>query len=138
MRLYTSGWFKLQDFVPRHIYNQCGNCGWELLDERLLITMDRMRDVYGPMLINDWAYGGEHEWNGLRTPECPFHNGFSQHAFGRAANIRFENFDIAEVKNDILNGSALKEFEYITTIMTGDDYLHVDVRNGERFTVLLP
>lgn len=138
MSLYTSGWFQLQDLVPQTVYTYCGNCGWELLDERLLITLDRIRVIYGPMIINDWAYGGEIHWNGLRTAECPVYNMYSQHAFGRAANIKFENFDIAEVKNDILNGSALKEFEYITTIMTGDDYLHIDVRNGERFTVLLP
>lgn len=136
MSLYTAGWFELTELVDRRTYQAIGEGAWELLDERLLITLDRMRVVYGPMWINSWAVGGEKEWNGLWTPECPFCNGYSQHMFGRAANITFENFTIAEVHNDIMNGHSLKEFEYITTVMPEQEYLHVDVRNGNRFTVL--
>jgi hypothetical protein len=136
MSLYTCGWFGIEELVDRNTFNAIGQGAWELFDERLLVTLDRMRVVYGPIWVNDWDSGKEHQWNGLWTPECPFYNAYSQHCFGRAANLRFENFSVAEVKNDIMNGHQLKEFEHVTTVMTTDEYLHIDVRNGERFTVL--
>jgi len=135
MSLYKCGWFGIEELVSPDIVN-LGDEAWELFDEKLLITLDRMRNVYGPMTINNWAHGGEITWSGLRTIECPYYNALSQHSFGRAVDIVFENFSTCEVEQDILSGPNLKEFEHITTVMYGEDYLHIDVRNGERFTVL--
>ena len=93
MENYKCKYFKIQELVPPHIYEKRGDKSWELLDSRALMAIDSLRDLYGPIIINTWASGGNRKWSGLRTPEYEGYSETSQHTFGRAFDCIFKNTD---------------------------------------------
>ena len=71
--MYIPRHFSIEEFVPPHVYQERGERAWQLLDERMLITCDQMREAFGPMIINTWhskklqKYFGYRQYSGLRT-----------------------------------------------------------------------
>lgn len=61
--MYKCSHFKIQELVPPAIFEARGEKAWELLDERLLITLDRLRDRFGPITVNNWHSGKDREWS---------------------------------------------------------------------------
>ena len=96
--------FKIQELVPEHIYKARGEKSWELLDEKLLKIIDTLKEQFpkGSITINNWLWGGNRNWSGLRTPDSPDYSETSQHTFGRAADMKFSNYDEADVRNYII------------------------------------
>lgn len=136
--MYQCEHFKIQELVPPAIFEACGEGAWELLDERLLITLDRLRKLYGPITVNNWHVGQEREWSGLRTPESPFYSPTSQHTFGRAADCIFHRTDAESVRKHILADHDDPNFDLIGGIELGTSRLHFDVRNCERIKAFHP
>lgn len=128
--MYKCRHFSVKEFVPEYIYIARGEKAWELLDERMLMTCDALRDRYGAIIVNDWAWGGSNQWRGLRTENCPVGTIYSQHRLGRASDNNFQDIDAESVRKDILDNPNL--FPYITFIELGTVHLHFDVRNCER------
>ncbi len=89
--MYTCQHFAIHELVPPHVYQDRGEAAWQLLDERLLITLDKLRIRYGPTTVNNYYWGSEREWSGLRTVDSPYYRPYSQHTFGRAADCLFQN-----------------------------------------------
>lgn len=133
---YRCAWFGIEELVPRHMFEEYGEKCWEFFDDRLLLTLDSLRDVYGPIYINDWKR--EIEWNGLRTPEYPNYRYSSQHNFGRAANMKFENWVAQEVIDDIIKQPKLAEFEHINALRVDVSWVHIDLRNSDRIKIVTP
>ena len=128
--MYRPQHFIIQELVPREVYKDRGTKAWELLDDRLLITLDQLRDEYGSMTINNWHWGGNREWSGLRTPESPYYKPYSQHTFGRAADCKFKNVSAEKVRQDILHD--IEMFPCISSIELNTSWLHFDVRNCDK------
>ena len=42
--MYRCEYFALYELVPEEVYLERGEKAWELLDKRLLITLDRLRE----------------------------------------------------------------------------------------------
>jgi hypothetical protein len=136
--MYTCDHFSIHELVPRSVYEKRGEKAWQLLDERLLITLDRLRKRYGSTTVNNWYWGKDREWSGLRTKESPYYSPFSQHTFGRAADCLFANISADEVRQDILASPNDSAFEYIGSLELGVSWLHFDVRNCERIMTYTP
>ena len=136
--MYQCEHFAIHEVVPPGVFHSRGEKGWELLDERLLITLDRLRKRYGPVTVNNWYWDGEREWSGLRTKESPFYSPFSQHTFGRAADCLFNNLTAEEVRQDILAQPDNSAFKLIGSIELGVSWLHFDVRNCDRIKTYHP
>jgi len=49
--------FKIQELVPPAVFDARGERAWELLDERMLITLDKLRERYGPVTVNTGIRG---------------------------------------------------------------------------------
>jgi len=130
--MYHCTHFAIHELVPPQVYHDRGEKAWELLDDRLLITLDRLRERYGPIVVNNYERGGSRQWSGLRTADSPFYKPYSQHTFGRAADCLFQEIEVAEVRKAILRDPELTNFEYINSIELGTSWLHFDVRNSER------
>lgn len=126
--MYQCRHFDIQELVPPHIYEAMGDKAWELLDERSLITIDALRDHFGPIIINDWHSGGNRKWSGLRTPASPYYSETSQHSYGRAFDCLFLQVSIEKVRQEVLRTRAVK-FPYITGIELNVSWFHFDVRN---------
>ena len=134
--MYVPDHFVIQELVPRAVYEARGEKAWELLDHRLLWSLDQLRKRYGPIIINNWHLGGNREWSGLRTADSPYGSQFSQHRFGRAADCLFSEADVGTVRQDIL--SAPHEFPEINSVELGTSWLHFDVRNCTRIKTYTP
>lgn len=130
--------FAIQELVPPHIYRKRGEKAWQLLDDRLLLTLERLRTKYGPMTINTWANGGDRQWSGLRTPGSPYYSETSQHSFGRAADCLFRDHSAEDVRQDILESPNSEMFRLINSLELGVSWLHIDVRNCDRILAFKP
>ena len=134
--MYKPRYFKVQELVPPSIYKQMGDRALILLDDRALITLDKLRVKLGICIVNDWCFGGQFEQSGLRTPEAPEYSPTSQHAFGRAMDSKFQDHTAEEVRKFVINNRS--KFPYISFIETDISWFHFDVRNDERLTLWSP
>lgn len=134
--MYKCKHFSIHELVPPQVYKDRGEFAWELLDDRLLITIDALRSRYGTMTINNYKLGGEREWSGLRTPDSPFYREYSQHTFGRAADSIFHLVPVEHVRHDIQENPQM--FPFINSLELNTSWLHIDVRNCERIKTYRP
>jgi len=133
MSQYRCEHFSIQELVPPKVHADRGDKAWELLDERALITLDKLRKQFGSMTVNSWAFGGDRKWSGLRTEDSPYYSPYSQHAFGRAFDVLFAKATADEVRRWILANDHLQSTAHITALEMGVSWLHFDVRNTKRF-----
>lgn len=139
--MYKAKHFSIKELVPRAMYEKWGEKCWSLFDERLLTTIDALRDKFGSCTINDWSWGGSFQYSGIRdegfygTTE-KYLDSRSQHKYGRAADCKFKNHTAQAVRKYILENPT--DFPYIKFIETGPladgkamNWVHVDVRNGD-------
>ena len=136
--MYRCNYFAIHELVPRNVFKDRGEKAWELLDDRLLITLDRLRERYGPMTVNNWYWDKEREWSGLRTKESPFYSPYSQHTFGRAADCLFSKTSAEQVRQEILSMTTDPAFEWIGSVELGVSWLHFDVSNCDRIKAYHP
>ena len=136
--MYKCDHFKIQELVSPGVYKDRGDKAWELLDDRLLMTLDKLRERYGPIIVNNWANGGDRQWSGFRTPGSPFYSKYSQHSFGRAADCLFSRTTAGIVRQDILLKPFDSAFMLIGAIELGVSWLHFDVRNCDRIKTFRP
>lgn len=136
--MYTCDHFTIRELVPPIIHKARGYYSWELLDERMLRTLDRLRARYGPITVNDWHWGGVRQWSGLRTPQSPSYSPTSQHTFGRAADCLFFDVTPDEVRRDMLADPDHPDFALIGSIELDTSWLHFDVRNCDRIKTYRP
>ena len=134
--MYTPLYFEPFELVPPDIYAKRKDQCFELIDERVLITLDILREVFGPCTINDWHWDGRFEQSGLRTPDAPEYSPTSQHTFGRAMDCKFREHSSADVRSQVIDNRLL--FPYITFIEDDVDWFHFDVRNGQRIVLWSP
>ena len=125
--------FIIQELVPEHIYIKRGEKAWELIDDRLIKMIDVLKAKFpkGTMTINNWKWGGDRMWSGLRTPESKYYSETSQHSFGRAIDCIFSEYSAQKVRTYIIDNPGL--FPYITGIedYNGMSWVHIDVRNSD-------
>ena len=129
--------FWLDEYIPKHLYEQF----WQrshiligLLDRRLIIADQLLRDKFGPVTINNWWYGGNRNWSGIRTIESPYYSQTSQHSWGRASDKIFKEVSADEVRTYI---KGLYEELGITCIEEDVSWVHSDVRWTKSSELLL-
>lgn len=136
--IYIPKHFKIYELAPPQVVKDRGEKAWELIDSRLLAALDRLRERYGPMTINDYHWGGVREWSGLRTADSPYYSKYSQHTFGRAADILFKHHSAEKVRGDLLDKFPDLEHHLITAIEMNVSWVHIDVRNTRRIKRFYP
>lgn len=136
--MYTCKHFAIHELVPPDVYHDRGERAWELLDPDMLRTLDMLRDRYGSMTVNNWFWGGDRKWSGLRTAGSPYFSPYSQHTFGRASDPIFKNITAEEVRVEIQAQKDNPTFRYIKSIELGVSWLHFDVRNCNRLKTYRP
>jgi len=97
-----------------------------------LETLDQLRNMFGPAIVNTWAYPNLHKpygirkHSGFRPPGCGVGVAYSQHRSGRAFDVLFKNHNASEVRIKVLNSSR-KLFPHITRIEGMVHWFHFDV-----------
>ena len=133
-----SKYFKAHELVPEHIYNERGLKSWELLDPRLIETIDALKEQFnvGTMTINNYFWNGDRHWSGLRTPGSKYYSETSQHSFGRAIDAVFSDYTAEEVRLYVIDNP--KQFPHIKGIELGIDWFHCDLRNSNERKMFYP
>ena len=123
--------FRIYELVPKHIYQKYEEKAWWFIDERLILTIDKLKELLpaGAMTINDYHWKGNRNWSGLRTSKSPYYRETSQHSFGRAVDIIFSAYPTDYVRNFILEN--IEQFPYIKGIEMNTSWLHIDIRNSD-------
>ena len=136
--IYKCKHFAIHELVPPQVFEDRGDKAWELLDDRLLYTLDQLRNRYGRITVNKWHWGGDRLWSGLRTSGSPYYSQYSQHSFGRAADCLFNELSAEKVRVDIMANPNDPAFEYINSVELDVSWLHFDVRNCNRIQTFKP
>ena len=64
-------YFGIKELVCPHVYEIWGENSWQFLDDRLLETLDWLRERIGkPIIVNNWAKGGQYSQRGIRCTRC--------------------------------------------------------------------
>ena len=129
VRYYTPKNFIIQELVDPVTHTMYGERCLTFFDPRILITLDALRVFFGRSItVNNWKWGGEREWSGLRTPHSPYYSTFSQHSFGRAIDFVVAGMTSEYVQKKILEHTEL--FPYLTRMEKGTDgWTHIDCAN---------
>jgi hypothetical protein len=138
--MYRCQHFDVRELVPEETYRVMGYKAWWLLDTRLLITLDALRERFGPVIVNTWwslrlvdAYGHRNQ-SGFRTrghysSMVKFLRSHSQHKYGRAVDCLFADVSVGGVREFIVANPDV--FPLITAVEKDVPWLHIDVRNCE-------
>ena len=126
MNTYRPKHFTIQELVPLETYQLLGDNSWIVLDIRAVMTLDQLRDYFGPCTVNNWSRGGNLQYRGFRPKDCTVGAMNSQHRFGRAFDCSF-NSSADKVRQDILDNRS--QFPYLSALEDEVSWVHFDVRD---------
>ena len=121
--------FKIHELVPLRLYNSVHeDVLWGMIDDKLIETIDYLKELFpeGSMTINNYMWGGERGWSGLRTKDSSYYSPTSQHSIGKAVDIVFSAYTTDEIRQYILDNPS--EFPHVGGIELLVSWLHLDVR----------
>lgn len=121
--------FSLQELVDPATYEARGHKAWELLDPRMLQSLDALREQFGPLNVNDWHRGGRFSLRGFRPMTATTGAVYSQHKFGRAIDCQSTRYTAETMRRHIL--AHPEQYPYITALERDVSWLHFDVRNHQ-------
>jgi len=122
--------FELQEFVDPVTYMIRGQKSIELIDPRLIKLAQFFHDYFKvPITINNWQSGGQYKESGLRTWLSKTGAVYSQHKYGRAADLKLEGLEPEEVRKEIRRMWHEFKAAGLTTIEKDTpNWVHIDVR----------
>jgi len=152
--MYKPTWFEPYELVPKNVYESWSpdkiNNIWFLFDERMLWTGDRLRELYGPMFINDYHWRQDdpkaNQYRGWRPSRTfvkdknqPWWSDYSQHCRGGAEDLVSTRYTAEKIREDILADPFCEDFKYITCLEIDISWLHFDTRNWskDKYGILL-
>jgi hypothetical protein len=121
--------FSIKELVPQKLYEHFQSSQhilWGMFNEQALQTLVALRQHFGPLTVNDWAWGGGYQYSGFRPFDCTVGADLSQHRLGTAFDCKFKNVTAEEVRQYIKDNPF--EFPYITHIEGDVDWFHFDCR----------
>ncbi len=127
-----SKYFKLKELVSEDVLAKYGDKAWEFLDDRLIITLDQIREALGkPMVVNTSSMK-QRGYRANKDPMVANKSGYycSQHTMGRAVDFHVIGMSIEEVYNYIKEN--YKQFPYLRRlehIESAPTWVHIDLAN---------
>lgn len=105
--------------------------------------LDSVRELLGPMVINDYHTGGVRQWRGLRLPACPQWSPGSQHSYVQATGKLCTAFDATCLDHSAASARKLLLAQapaLLGRLEDGVSWLHADMgpRRGGRVHVFRP
>jgi hypothetical protein len=135
---YKCKHFDIKELVDKQTYDKFGEQAWMFFDDRILITLDNIREYFNkPVTVNNWSVGGSYDSRGLRRPTDPTGASFSQHRFGRAIDFSVKDMTADEVRKIILDGQDNSLFQYIKRIEKDTSWVHIDCANVDSEDIVL-
>ena len=140
-----SKYFKIYELVDIDTYTHLGEEAWELVDDRLIQTIDKLKEVFnnGTITINNYKWKGNRKWSGLRTKDSKYYSETSMHSLSKnsdntltfkAVDCIFSHYSVKEVREYIL--SHQDEFTHIKRIEVAN-WLHCDLKETNKDYIVL-
>lgn len=133
MYKYVCDHFCIEELVSPAVYEAKGDKCWRWFDSVALKGLDKLREKFGRMTINNWKWGGIYDGRGFHFKGEENRSEFSGHRMWASFDIGFEDYTAAEVR-EILLGSeptesgvlpSIEGFEEITELEFGITWFHV-------------
>ncbi len=123
--------FIIQEFVTPEIYKIFGENSIWFIDKRIINVAQYLRETLNvPATINNWHSGGQYKESCLRNFQTSTGAKYSQHKYGRAADIKFYGLTPEEVRDYIRKNFPVLSTMGLTTIEKDTPtWVHVDCRN---------
>lgn len=124
--------FEIYELVSKDLYHLKWESAWRYVPEDLITAIDTIKERFpkGTMTINNYFWGGDREWSGLRTPDSKYFSLTSMHSFMRAVDAVFSDYDVEEVRQDIIDNPSI--YPTIKGLELGVSWLHIDCRNEDK------
>lgn len=132
---YIPKWLELYELLPPEEYTLAdyenpkeNQPGWYKLDERLLITIDVIRDIIGePLICNTWFQDGSRRYSGLRSRNCKIGAFMSMHKEGKAADLICRKYTGEQMRQMIVENQDKLPFPI--RIESNVEWLHFDLKD---------
>ena len=129
---YTPEHFDIKELVDKKTYDSLGKRSIELLDPYMLWTIDRLRERYGSITINNWAWGGQYQFSGFRPKNCSIGALYSQHRLGKAFDLKFKDYSAEQIRALIKVNYNEDDFKFISCVeLDTPTWVHIDSRHIE-------
>jgi hypothetical protein len=123
---YIPKHFQAYELLPNDLYALYGDDGLYLMDDRILLTLDSIRDfTKAPITVNNWKSGGPFRQRGYRNIIDP-KTQFTAHRFGRGVDFDIYGVAADAFRNMVKTGSLNKTMAYITRMEEGIEWIHMD------------
>lgn len=138
-------YFGIKELVCPHVYERWGEKAWQFLDDKLLENLLFIRKGIGkPIVVNNWANGGEYSQRGLRCNCCILVREktdlrkvyLSQHIFGKAVDFHVVGMDAEEVRRWIKVHASELPYACRLEEGVGVSWVHLDTMNNSDDRVL--
>jgi hypothetical protein len=138
MKYYEPQNFKLQELIPPDIYQEFGDKALFLLDQNMVKMVDGVRNFFGvPVTINNWHIKGSFTLRGFRPSDTSVGVKYSQHKYGRAADMDIQGYTAEDARQAILKNQKSPLLNWITVIEDKVNWLHADCRNIKTEQIIL-
>lgn len=125
-------YFKPYEIVSKTVYTIYRDESIKFMDNRLLETLDVIREILGvPLVINDWYWGGKNQQRGLRENTCQIVKSkgnilyLSSHCFGRAFDAVSAKMSAENMRKKIVDNAY--KLPYPIRMESNVTWLHVDL-----------
>ena len=141
---YLPKYFTIDELVCPHIYDKFGEIAWQFFDQRLLITLDTLRERFNkPIFVNDWQVHGRFDERGFRCIQCDLVKKaikekrlyVSPHMTGQGADFDVQGLLAEEVRQWIIKNQNL--LPYPIRLENGVSWVHLDTRDADKGKVYL-
>ncbi len=131
--IYRPRYFSLQELVSPEVFEARGERAWELLDVYALVTLDQLRERFGKLTVNDWHWGGQLKYGGLRPHGAGPGDPYSQHRYGRAFDPKPKEIAAPTMHAAILaEQDKFPHLRVIEAIEATPSWVHFDTRGHTR------
>jgi len=149
---YRPRHFIIQELVCPHVHTQFGEVAWQFFDDKLLITLDMLRDQLGPIYVNSWdmtkakrdkAGIKEYTQRGLRCTMCQLVKDavqnnrvyMSPHITSQGVDLDVKGMTAAQVRLWITKNYIKMPFP--VRLEKSVNWVHIDVRDAGQGQVYL-
>lgn len=134
--MYNPNHFEVHELVDPFTYERFGDRAIRYMNDSLMKILEFLREKLGPITVNNYHWGGDRQWSGLRTPASPWYSTYSGHSFGIAIDFKCKNHTPNEVRKFIKdNWEEISDYSGAEGIRLehGDDaptWVHIDVMHS--------
>lgn len=129
--MLTSKYFSTQELVDEETYNLLEDYAIKLLDERLIKTIDSIREILDvPLICNNWHWGGSRDQCGFRSYKSNVGSPKSFHKQGLAVDLISTQMSAKDMRDKLYKYQDILPYPIRIEKWNGNEeisWLHVDL-----------